>query len=100
MSNERLQRNAVIDMLPLEDDMPDKRSRVLLRKLRFELRNPMANILARIPGNSVAAKARVLGIARQTYYQWLRGDARPNAAQARKLSRVTKIQHEQIRRAK
>lgn len=59
--------------------------------------SPMAHILARVPGESVSARARLLGVSRQTYYGWLNGRWRPNIQQAKKIAEVTGIPAGEIR---
>ena len=58
---------------------------------------PMSEVLERVPGRTVVDRAKAIGIARQTYYQWLRGVVTPNRAQARRLARLTNIPFSKIR---
>jgi hypothetical protein len=66
---------------------PKVRSRAMRMHSRIKL--PMAQVLARVPGESVIDKAKVLGISRQTWYVWQSGATRPNLAKARQLERIT-----------
>jgi transcriptional regulator with XRE-family HTH domain len=50
---------------------------------------PMADILAKMPGDTITAKARALGVSRQTIHYWLNGETRPDDVQARKLEKLT-----------
>lgn len=68
-----------------------------IREARQRLALPLADVLDKIPGDTVVDRAKALGIARQTYYQWLRGVARPNPEQAEKLAKLTGHTVEQIR---
>lgn len=65
--------------------------------LRDRLKTSMVDVLDRIPGSTVAERCRNIGISRQTYYAWLRGDLRPSVAQAKRLSKKTGIPAEKIR---
>ena len=55
------------------------------------IRLPMSKILSLVPGESAAARARTLGISRQTYYVWLREQTRPLGDQAVLVERITGI---------
>ena len=66
-------------------------------ELQRRLQLPLTEALSKVPGESIAARARRLGITRQTYYQWLNGRARPNNEMARRLSELTGIPESQIR---
>jgi len=76
----------------------DLESGVKLRAMQLidRLKLPMATVLAKVPGDSVVEKARILRISRQTYYSWLRGASRPNERQARIISDWTDIPWEDI----
>jgi hypothetical protein len=50
---------------------------------------PMSGILEKVPGETISAKARTLGVSRQTIHYWLNGDTRPDDVQARKLEKLT-----------
>jgi DNA-binding transcriptional regulator YiaG len=50
---------------------------------------PMSDILAKMPGDTISAKARTLGVSRQTIHYWLNGETRPDDVQARKLEKLT-----------
>jgi hypothetical protein len=51
----------------------------------------MPFVLSKVPGDSVVERARNLGIARTTYYQWLNGRTLPNRTQAAKLAELTGV---------
>jgi DNA-binding XRE family transcriptional regulator len=46
----------------------------------------------------MAAKAKALGVSRQTCYYWHNGVTRPNIKQARRLAKITGIAVEEIRK--
>jgi hypothetical protein len=76
----------------------DAVSRAAMKVQRLLTAVPMAAVLDQIrPGEPVAAKARALGVSRQTFYYWLSGVTRPNKEQARKLARLTEFSVEEIR---
>lgn len=68
-------------------------------KARLALRKatPMSIILAKVPGKTVIDRAKALGVARQTYYDWVNEKARPNKLQAKKLHDVTGFSIKEIR---
>jgi hypothetical protein len=55
---------------------------------------PMSAVLDKVPGESVLEKTKLLGISRNTWYCWYRGDIRPNKLQAAKLERLTGVKAE------
>jgi DNA-binding XRE family transcriptional regulator len=57
----------------------------------------MAQVLAKVPGKTVKAKAKLVGVTRQAWYQWLDRTARPNATRARQLAKITGYSAEEIR---
>ncbi len=58
---------------------------------------PMSQVVDKVPGESLAAKARELGVTRQTVYAWINGDWRPDADMAKKLEKITGISADAIR---
>jgi hypothetical protein len=58
---------------------------------------PMADILAKLPDDTVTARAKRLGITRQAYYDWVNGKSRPNIKQARRLQKLTGFTVQEIR---
>jgi|SRR5215470_10627158 len=46
-------------------------------------------ILAKVPGNSLAERARAVGVTRQAYHYWVTGQSRPNTQQLAKLGEIT-----------
>lgn len=72
----------------------------LLRDLAFidaRLRFPMADILAKVEGDTIAARAREIGVSRQTLYVWANEKLRPSAEQARTLEKLTGVPADVIR---
>jgi DNA-binding XRE family transcriptional regulator len=57
---------------------------------------PMTKVLAKMEG-SIAAKARLLGVSRQTLYYWLNEVTRPNRDQSIKLAKLTGFSADEIR---
>jgi len=78
--------------------MSDDTTREWAIELRDRIRMPMSTVLDKVPGISVADRCRKIGIARQTYYSWLHGELRPSSIQAQKLSELTGIPADKIRR--
>ena len=58
-------------------------------KWRGELLLPMAEVLDKIPGDSVTEKIKRIGVPRQTWYSWRNGTCRPNLKRSKLLSRLT-----------
>src|SRR5215467_7380721 len=65
--------------------------------LRGRLTTPMAWVLEDVPGDTVVEKCAKIGITRQNYYGWLRGEYRPNEQQAKKLAQITGFNADDIR---
>ena len=66
-------------------------------QLRDRLKTPMSMVLAKVPGETVTEKAQKIGITRQAYYAWFKGEYRPNAKQAKRLAGLTGFAAEDIR---
>lgn len=49
----------------------------------------MDDILAKVPGESQVAKARHIGVTRETVYGWTKGRCRPYPEQAERLAKIT-----------
>jgi transcriptional regulator with XRE-family HTH domain len=71
------------------------RRRAGLLQARLKLR-PMKEILEHVPGDGYREKAKRIGIARQTIYQWLDGTMRPSRKRARQLARITGVPADEI----
>jgi transcriptional regulator with XRE-family HTH domain len=69
----------------------------LMQEVRARLNKPMADILRKVPGATVKAKAERIGVSRQAYYDWLKGLYRPTGEQSKRLQRLTGIPAELIR---
>jgi hypothetical protein len=65
---------------------------------RLELK-PMALILAKLQpkADSTAGRARLCGVTRQAYYDWLNEKTRPNKVQAERLAELTGFTVTEIR---
>jgi DNA-binding XRE family transcriptional regulator len=68
-----------------------------LRAVAHKLRYPMAAILAKVPGDTLAARARAIGVSRQTMYVWAQEKFRPSTEQAQTIAELTGVPIEQIR---
>lgn len=51
----------------------------------------MPMVLAHVPGKTVVEQARSVGVSRNTWYQWHRGEVRPSRPQAKRLAALTGI---------
>jgi hypothetical protein len=71
---------------------------VLLRTQQVidRLTTPMAMVLEKVPGGSISEKCEKIGITRQNYYCWMKGQYRPNLDQSKRLARLTGLKVEQI----
>ena len=76
----------------------DSISRAAMKVERLLVATPMAIILDQVrPGDTVVAKAKALGVSRQTYYYWLNGTTRPTKKLAKKIAGLTDFTVEEIR---
>jgi hypothetical protein len=75
---------------------PQPRWHRFLREMYDQLTLPMADVLARVPGETVVEKAHAIGIARNTYYEWLNESFRPNVKQSLALETMTGFPAAQI----
>jgi DNA-binding XRE family transcriptional regulator len=67
-----------------------------LRGVAHKLRYPMTDILAKVPGETLSARARQIGVSRQTMYVWAEEKFRPTPAQAKIISKLTGVPVEHI----
>lgn len=58
---------------------------------------PMPEILAKVPGDSIAAKCRTLEISRQAFYDLQKEETRPNNVTTARLMELTGLADRQIR---
>ena len=75
----------------------ERATRRALRLLTHLQATSMLAILKKVPGASMAQKAKTVGVSRQTLYYWRDGVTRPNKEQARKLSKITGYASDVIR---
>jgi DNA-binding XRE family transcriptional regulator len=68
-----------------------------LMAVAHKLRYPMAAILAKVPGDTLAERARQIGVSRQTMYVWAQERFRPSTEQAAIIAKLTGVPVEQIR---
>jgi DNA-binding XRE family transcriptional regulator len=78
---------ATLTLAPLKREL-----QAVAHKLRF----PMADILAKVPGDNLTARARKIGVSRQTLYVWAEERFRPTARQAKTIAKLTGVPIEQI----
>ena len=57
---------------------------------------PMAEILAKVPGDSLTERAKKLGVSRQTMYVWASEKFRPTRVQAKRIAKATGVPIEHI----
>lgn len=82
----------------LEGHIPDDYTMDALADLRARLAlMPMRQVLAKVPAESVKEKAEMIGISRNTYYSFMRGEIRPSRQLALKLESLTGIPAERFR---
>jgi DNA-binding XRE family transcriptional regulator len=67
-----------------------------LLAVAHKLRYPMAAILAKVPGDTLAERARNIGVSRQTMYVWAQERFRPSSQQAATIAKLTGVPAEQI----
>lgn len=63
--------------------------RTLMGELALRIKLPMKQILDRVPGDTLKAKADRIGVSRTTMYVWLSERHRPRGELADKLARLT-----------
>jgi DNA-binding XRE family transcriptional regulator len=68
-----------------------------LRAVAHKLRYPMAAILKQVPGDTLAARARAIGVSRQTMYVWAQEKFRPSTEQATIIADLTGVPIDEIR---
>ena len=76
---------------------PDEGTRLRAKIIRDRLSLPMTDVLAKVPAGTVMGKCELLGVSRQAYYYWIKGMSRPNAEQAKLLSKITGFDAADIR---
>jgi DNA-binding XRE family transcriptional regulator len=67
-----------------------------LLAVAHKLRYPMAAILAKVPGDTLAERARQIGVSRQTMYVWAQERFRPSSEQAAIIAKLTSVPIDQI----
>jgi hypothetical protein len=98
----RRKRSVALPNATIQSEQIDLLNRALALEANVNIRNaivsvidrirlPMSTILARVPGVSAAARARALGISRQTYYAWMREENRPLTKAADLVAEYTDI---------
>lgn len=77
-------------------EAPDYDTRAMAIALRQRIKLPMFEVLARLEGSNVSAKARDLQIARSTFYAWKKGRTRPRKPEAEALAELTGFTWQEI----
>jgi hypothetical protein len=81
----------------LRNHVPDNYAMAYLDQLETAmLLMPMRIVLDKIYGDSVVEKAKRVGVSRNTWYAWKRGEIRPNKHQAKRLQTLTDIPAERF----
>jgi DNA-binding XRE family transcriptional regulator len=86
-----------LSLLILVDKAPLPAIASDLRAVAHKLRHPMADILAKVPGDTLAERARKIGVSRQTMYVWAAEKFRPSTDQARIIADLTGVPIDEIR---
>ena len=86
-----------LSLLTLVDKAPLPAIATDLRAVAHKLRHPMADILAKVPGDTLAARARAIGVSRQTMYVWAQEKFRPSTEQATIIANLTGVPVDDIR---
>jgi DNA-binding XRE family transcriptional regulator len=86
-----------LSLLILVDKAPLPAIASDLRAVAHKLRHPMADILAKVPGDTLAARARAIGVSRQTMYVWAQEKFRPSTEQATIIAELTGVPIDDIR---
>ena len=86
-----------LSLLILVDKAPLPAIASDLRAVAHKLRYPMADILAKVPGDTLAARARAIGVSRQTMYVWAQEKFRPSTEQAAIIADLTGVPIDDIR---
>jgi DNA-binding XRE family transcriptional regulator len=73
-----------------------KVSTSILSRVKARRREELAQLLA-MTGATVAERARNLGVARQSIYDWMSGRSWPNKSTANRISKLTGVPVEEIR---
>lgn len=66
-------------------------------RMRGRMMLPMDLVIAKIPGDTQAEKAKRVGVRRQTLYYWSSGKVRPGKRKARLLASLTGFEFAAIR---
>jgi hypothetical protein len=75
----------------------DPYTETVAQQLRHALRlTPMSQVLAHVHGENVKIKCEIVGVSRNTWYGWTRGEVRPTKRQAQRLEQITGIKAERF----
>jgi DNA-binding XRE family transcriptional regulator len=73
-----------------------KATNSILSRVKARRREELVRLLA-MTGATVVERARNLGVARQSIYDWMSGRSWPNNATARRISKLTGVPVDEIR---
>ena len=77
--------------------LPDDYSRDKLKQVSYAVElMPMRLVLDKVKGDTTVEKAKLVGVSRNTWYAWYRGEIRPNKHQALKLSELSGVPAEKF----
>jgi len=77
--------------------MPKRGVQSMMAQIEGWIKMPMELVLSKVPGATVRDKCHLVGVSRQAWYAWLRGESRPNPSQAKRLAELTGLDAEAIR---
>ena len=90
-------REALKALTALRRTKPEPGVLAMMANIENMLRTPMVTILKKVPGNSLAQKAALIGVSRQTLYAWTHNGSRPNIVQSKRLAELTGLDADFIR---
>lgn len=77
--------------------LPDDYSRDKLKQVSYAVALiPMRLVLDKVKGDTTVEKAKLVGVSRNTWYAWHRGEIRPNKHQAARLSELSGVAAEKF----
>jgi DNA-binding XRE family transcriptional regulator len=82
-------------LVKMTEDEPEPISRAA-KKLREKLGMRSMRVVLDMLEGSATARAKQIGVSRQSYYAWINGRQRPNLKQAKKLEKLTGVPANEI----
>jgi transcriptional regulator with XRE-family HTH domain len=75
----------------------DPYTATVAQQLRHAMRlMPMSQVLEHVRGDNIKIKCEIVGVSRNTWYGWARGEVRPTKRQAQRLAELTGIRAEKF----